>query len=111
MVAACMRPARGLVPGHAYTLVGVVQLTQNGRPYKKLIKLRNPWGKETYKGQWRDDDPQWTPEFKAQVNLEPDNDGTFYMPFDQFRDGFDAYSFAMYEEWHVARKDFKTKGQ
>lgn len=77
-----MRAARGLVPGHAYTLVGVAELTKNGRPYTKLVKMRNPWGSETYAGPWRDNDPQWTPEFKSQVNLEPDNDGTFYMPFD-----------------------------
>ena len=40
----------GLVNCHAYTILGVQQLN-NG---EKLIKMRNPWGSELFKGNFSD---------------------------------------------------------
>ena len=58
----------GLVPGHAYTLIGCAV-------YKgaKLVLLRNPvfysyfyinfyqWGSKEWKGKWSDSENIWTP--------------------------------------------------
>lgn len=38
-------PDCGIVPGHAYSLLHVVQLRNETR----LIRLRNPWGKFVWK--------------------------------------------------------------
>lgn len=46
----------GLISGHVYTLLDIVQL--EGGP--TLAKLRNPWSKERYIGPWSDDDSRWT---------------------------------------------------
>jgi len=47
----------GLVNAHAYTLLDVMEVKGT-----RLAKIRNPWSKEGYKGEWSDDDPRWTPE-------------------------------------------------
>lgn len=38
----------GLISGHAYTVLKIKDVNAN----TKLIKLRNPWGKEEWKGDW-----------------------------------------------------------
>ena len=60
MSASCMFEGYGLVHEHAYTLLGVVELSNGVR----LVKLRNPWGNELYTGPWFDGDPQWTDTLK-----------------------------------------------
>ena len=42
----------GLVPGHAYTLLQVVQLT--GKSNERLVSLRNPLGNIEWSGEWSD---------------------------------------------------------
>jgi len=49
----------GLVPGHAYTVLGVYELKG-----EKVLKLHNPWSKEKYTGPWRDNDPRWTADLR-----------------------------------------------
>jgi len=53
MTAICLNEYEGLVTKHAYTLLGVVKLT-NG---PQLVKMRNPHNAEYYTGPFRDDDP------------------------------------------------------
>lgn len=35
----------GIVQGHAYTLLKVVELKYANNKMERLVKLRNPWGK------------------------------------------------------------------
>ena len=37
----------GLISGHAYSLLKIIKI--NGQT---LLKLRNPWGKTIWKGNW-----------------------------------------------------------
>lgn len=46
----------GLVSGHAYTLIAVQQLSSGAR----LLKLRNPWGRFEWNGDWSDKSALWT---------------------------------------------------
>ena len=39
----------GIVLGHAYSVTGVVTIRKNGA---KLIKCRNPWGRDSYFGHY-----------------------------------------------------------
>ena len=78
---------QGLVPLHAYTLVGALILED--KEYKinyKLVKIRNPWGKKEWNGKWSDNCNNWKNEnFKKLANYgKCDDDGLFYMEFDDF---------------------------
>lgn len=49
----------------------------------KLVKARNPWGKESYVGPWSDEDARWTKELLQEVNHSLNKeDGLFFMDLD-----------------------------
>ena len=73
----------GLSPGHAYTVLGVMEIqTANG--IEKVVRLRNPYGNGEFNGDWSDYSKKWTPELKKKYNLVIKDDGDFYMSFDDF---------------------------
>ena len=41
----------GLIPGHAYSVIKVVQYKEN-----QLLNIRNPWGNFEWQGKWCDKD-------------------------------------------------------
>lgn len=54
-----------LISGHAYSILDVAELTDSsGNVVHTIAKMRNPWNQEHYNGPWRDDDPNWTPEWR-----------------------------------------------
>jgi len=72
----------GLVSRHQYTTLSTAE-------YKgeRLVKLRNPWGRERYNGPWSDSDSaKWTAEARYNLgkHLKKD-DGSFWMPFKDFQ--------------------------
>ena len=72
----------GLVSSHAYTLMNLYELKEEGL---KLVKLRNPWGEKEFIGDWSDKSSKWTDEIKKKVDFEEDkDDGIFYMSYDDF---------------------------
>ena len=73
--------------------------------------MRNPWGSETYNGEWHDGDRRWTRDLKNQVGLVKDNDGTFFMPFDAFRQAFDDLQLVMYQDWVTESIDITSRSQ
>mgnify|MGYP001036233403 CR=1 FL=1 len=77
-----------LVNGHAFTVLGGHEITKDGKPYEKLVKIRNPWASEMYTGPWSDKSDLWTEDFKKQVNMTVANDGVFYMALKDMYKGF-----------------------
>ena len=74
----------GLVPGHAYTIIKVLEVTTNSGK-EKLINLRNPWGHGEWSGDWCDSSIKWTKDIRNQCdNYEIQNDGSFWMSFEDF---------------------------
>jgi calpain-15 len=79
----------GLVAGHAYTILEAVEYVPHGdNEFKqrypgvtsmKLIKLRNPWGKHEWNGDWSDNDDNWTPMMKQKLDVQVADDGIFYI--------------------------------
>lgn len=65
----------GLVYNHSYTLLGSAQLSNGTR----LVKMRNPWGKETFNGNWSDYSNYWTNKFREEVGSVKKDDGIFFM--------------------------------
>lgn len=108
-----------LYSGHAYTLLGGSELRDGTR----LVAIRNPHGKEIYKGAWSDDDAKWTASVKSQVRTYRNvNDGTFHMELNDYLDTFNDLSILYYrDDWkmsrfryngpEVGRQEFKLNNQ
>uniref|UniRef100_F6VYQ3 Calpain catalytic domain-containing protein n=1 Tax=Monodelphis domestica TaxID=13616 RepID=F6VYQ3_MONDO len=78
--------ANGLVDGHAYTLTGLRKVTCHNVP-EYLVRLRNPWGKVEWKGDWSDRSKKWdllNPKEKILL-LRDDEDGEFWMSLHDFK--------------------------
>lgn len=66
VVGACIKRMLGLAKAHAYTVMGALKLKDAKGKEWNLLKMRNPWGSETYNGPWSDKDTvNWTPELRA----------------------------------------------
>jgi len=83
----------GLIPSHAYTIVSVHEVSGY-----KIIRLRNPWGKFEWKGDFSDDSPLWTDELKSKVAFVSADDGIFFMTLKDFREYYAWYSVSAYHE-------------
>jgi len=69
----------GIAATHAYT---VSQVSNAGG--HQLVKLRNPWGKTEWNGDWCDGSSLWTDELKRELNVTEGDDGIFWMSFTDF---------------------------
>ena len=79
-----MDQPNGLAYNHAFTVLGP-KLLSNGA---KLIKIRNPWGAETYKGDYSDKSAKWTPALRAEAGSTIANDGEFFIPLASYMTSF-----------------------
>lgn len=72
----------GLAQSHAYTVLGAKMLSNGAR----IVKIRNPWGKEKYKCDWSDESTLWTKELRAEVGApeRPQDDGIFFMSIEDY---------------------------
>lgn len=76
----------GLVPGHAYSVISA----KEGLGHK-LLKIRNPWGKYEWDGDWSDNSPLWTKEMRDEFEYYDNaDDGTFWMCLEDFIMRFDS---------------------
>ncbi|KAM6081306.1 calpain-14 [Chlamydotis macqueenii] len=76
----------GLVAGHAYTVTGIRKVTCQYGP-ENLVRLRNPWGKIEWKGDWSDNSYKWellSPKEKILLRKKKD-DGEFWMSLRDFK--------------------------
>ena len=53
--------ALGLVPMHAYGLIGCAEVKDFHGKLVRIVCLRNPWGSFEWRGDWSDHSPLWTP--------------------------------------------------
>ena len=81
--------AEGVVLGHAYTVLGVKKLSNGVR----LVKLRNPWGTDSYHGDWSDKSSLWTPELRKEAGAVDANDGIVHMTVEYFQANFESTDF------------------
>ena len=72
----------GLTASHAYTVLKAIQLSSGER----LVKVRNPVGKETYTCDFGDDSSKWTPRKRAEAGAsrESANEGIFFMTVEDY---------------------------
>lgn len=89
----------GLVPGHAYSIIEV----KEGLGVR-LLKIRNPWGKYEWGGDWSDQSELWTEEMIEHFHPVFDtNDGTFWMCFEDFIMNFDSVNICHVRNWNEVR--------
>lgn len=60
----------------------------------KLLKIRNPWSKEYFKGEWSDSSSKWTADLLDEVDHEKDNDGVYYMSLEYFARNLESMTIA-----------------
>jgi hypothetical protein len=91
---------KGLVNNHAYTLIGVAEYNKI-----KLVKIRNPWGAEEYKGPWSDKSSEWTTDARTALGSVVKDDGIFWIPLTSFKSLFSLFTIALYQDWLQAKKE------
>ena len=62
-------------------MIGATLLQLDNGKTERLIKIRNPWGKKEWTGDWSDYSDKWTESTKAKVDFEAKNDGVFWISF------------------------------
>jgi len=67
----------GLRPNHSYSIMDVKDVSGN-----RLLRLRNPWGRYSWKGAWSDDSDTWTPALKRLLSPNNSSEGLFWMSFE-----------------------------
>ncbi len=77
------KDVKGIVSKHAYTLANAFEFTHEGKNVR-LLQIRNPWGCTEWQGAWGDQDSVWNSALNAKLNHVSKDDGTFFMPFEDF---------------------------
>eukprot|EP00742_Colponemidia_sp_Colp-10_P006128 GILJ01006558.1.p1 GENE.GILJ01006558.1~~GILJ01006558.1.p1 ORF type:complete len:814 (-),score=130.82 GILJ01006558.1:164-2605(-) len=91
--------SRGLVPGHAYTVIGCHEVEGH-----QLLKIRNPWGSFEWNGDWSDNSPLWNHQLRQQVGVpEAADDGTFFMSLKDFLTHFYCANVCRVRNWDEIR--------
>eukprot|EP00359_Climacostomum_virens_P011706 CAMPEP_0204909838 /NCGR_PEP_ID=MMETSP1397-20131031/8468_1 /ASSEMBLY_ACC=CAM_ASM_000891 /TAXON_ID=49980 /ORGANISM="Climacostomum Climacostomum virens, Strain Stock W-24" /LENGTH=563 /DNA_ID=CAMNT_0052079783 /DNA_START=101 /DNA_END=1792 /DNA_ORIENTATION=- len=80
--------ALGLIGLHAYSLISVAEFVDSDENTTRLLQIRNPWGGTEWNGDWSDASPLWTAELKQALGWTAENDGTFWMNFEDFKKYF-----------------------
>ena len=73
----------GLEQGHAYSVISAAEIEDAGK-IVKLLQIRNPWGESEWSGDWSDNSTRWKPNTKKQLNVVEQDDGVFWMAFEDF---------------------------
>uniref|UniRef100_A0AAF5PJC4 Calpain catalytic domain-containing protein n=3 Tax=Wuchereria bancrofti TaxID=6293 RepID=A0AAF5PJC4_WUCBA len=87
----------GLVKGHAYAVTAVrfIELNTRNRSFllfttverQMMIRLQNPWGEKEWNGPWSDGSQEWeqvTDAYKKELGIIVEEDGEFWMPWNEF---------------------------
>ncbi|CAC5412924.1 CAPN15 [Mytilus coruscus] len=92
----------GLITGHAYSLLDVYNMDTGER----LLKIRNPWGSESWNGNWSDNSPKWQkvkPEVKRKLKPDGNTHGIFWIEFNEYRKHFGSVEICKTRDWHETR--------
>uniref|UniRef100_A0A914BUM7 Calpain catalytic domain-containing protein n=1 Tax=Acrobeloides nanus TaxID=290746 RepID=A0A914BUM7_9BILA len=80
----------GLVQGHAYNITGI-RMVNGPKGQTTLLRIRNPWGKQEWKGPWSDESPEWhsvPKNIKGEMDAVVAQNGEFWIAFDDLLKNF-----------------------
>ncbi|XP_060066848.1 calpain-D-like [Ylistrum balloti] len=92
----------GLVCYHAYSLLDVQDIQGN-----QLVRLRNPWGRESWNGDWSDTSQKWSTvsaSSKTSLNPTENKKGVFWMCLEEYMKYFGGVDICkVRSDWHELR--------
>ena len=74
----------GLINGYTYNMLDFYHVEKSDGNKEYLFKLRNPWSKGEWNGDWSDKSSLWDDKTKSQVNFKDKEDGIFFMNDNDF---------------------------
>jgi len=74
----------GLPFNHAFSIMRPLSVFAEDGSEIRLVEMRNPWGEEKFNGTWSDTSENWTEDLRDQAEHFSDNDGKFYMSFEDY---------------------------
>lgn len=74
----------GIVGGHAYSILDVVQTTDSRGNLARLLKIRNPWGRFEWNGDFSDNSSLWTQADRQRLGVVSADDGVFWIRVEDF---------------------------
>ena len=86
----------GILDDHSYAIVDIHTInTEKGEI--QLIKLRNPWGKGEWAGEWNSGSSSWTQEIKDQISYSED-ETILYISLQDYAKQFATTSMCLYND-------------
>lgn len=77
----------GIAGSHSYGIITGIDLDEG-----RLVKIRNPWGKGEWTGDWSDQSSLWTPELREATGSKPEEEGVFWMTIQDLIKEYDLLS-------------------
>ncbi|KAI0206576.1 hypothetical protein F4808DRAFT_447388 [Astrocystis sublimbata] len=77
---------KGIVELHAYSIMKAVEIED-----KRLVLLKNPWGKGEWRGPWSDGSKEWTAEWLTKLEHKFGDDGNFWISYEDLLRKYQAF--------------------
>eukprot|EP00741_Cyanophora_paradoxa_P014829 tig00000189_g14305.t1 len=79
----------GVVKNHAYGVLEAREVEEGARRHR-LVRVRNPWGRQEWSGRFADGSPDWTPALLEKLRHSFADDGTFWILWQDFVQTFNC---------------------
>lgn len=82
-------------------MIAAKEITNKNGSKERLVKLRNPWRRGEWNGRYSDKSSDWTDELKKELNFTDEDDGIFWMPFDDMKNTYDNVDIVKVDDKNV----------
>ncbi|RMJ08276.1 hypothetical protein CDV36_012097 [Fusarium kuroshium] len=91
---------KGIIELHVYSIQKAVEIDG-----KRLLKLKNPWGKGEWNGPWSDGSKEWTPEWLTKLEHRFGDDGDFWISYEDLLRKYQSFDRTRLftPEWRVTQ--------